>query len=110
LILSIAGGLANARKQKYSGMDINRDGVITYEEWRGNNQSFFKIMIGMETVSSQAGSEQMLIGMMIITIILIIITTLSPTLTTIGTISFLEVNGEAIAVPLTAWIAITILC
>ena len=44
LILSLSAGAAHAKnnkdKMKHHGMDRNGDGVITREEWRGNNTSF----------------------------------------------------------------------
>jgi len=44
LILSLSVGPAHAKndkaKMKHRGMDGNNDGVITREEWRGNNTSF----------------------------------------------------------------------
>lgn len=41
-ILSLLGGLAHAKNNKirHKGMDRNHDGVITRQEWRGNNKSF----------------------------------------------------------------------
>lgn len=43
-ILALSGGMVQAKndkgKMKYRGMDRNNNGVITREEWRGNDKSF----------------------------------------------------------------------